>query len=88
MEQLLYFLPALACPIGMGVMMWLMMRPRGEPKPTNHGSSQAQELARLRAEIDSLRGVEQAPKQPSGPQSYPGRGSGHASSAGVWMGKP
>ncbi|MBC9723920.1 hypothetical protein [Streptomyces sp. TRM68367] len=53
MENLLYILPALACPVGMGLMMWLMMRPKhsGQTEPT----SARQELVRLRKEIDALR---------------------------------
>lgn len=59
----------LACPVGMGVMMWLMMRggrrnqQTGQP-PMPMGSSFDQkmdretELARMRAEIDQLRAAQ------------------------------
>jgi hypothetical protein len=53
MDKLLYLLPVLACPVGMGLMMWLMMRPKHEAQPTP-GADQ-QELLRLRKEIDALR---------------------------------
>ena len=57
MDRLLYFLPALACPVGMGVMMWLMMRPKRQQQPEQSGrpTPQEQELARLRSEIAALR---------------------------------
>jgi hypothetical protein len=53
MDKLLYLLPVLACPVGMGLMMWLMMRPKrgGQPDP----GADRQELVRLRKEIDALR---------------------------------
>jgi len=64
---------ALACPVGMGVMMWLMMRggrhnPQMGQPPMPMGSSFDQttdqtidretELARMRAEIDQLRAAQ------------------------------
>lgn len=59
MENLLYLLPVLACPIGMGLMMWFMMRPKqGAQTDPN---ADRQELVRLRKEIDALRS-EQAPQ--------------------------
>ncbi|GAB2956483.1 hypothetical protein GCM10023080_014650 [Streptomyces pseudoechinosporeus] len=64
MENLLYLLPALACPVGMGLMMWFMMRGKrpadGRPH-TAPTTAQQQELARLRKEVEALRG-EQTPR--------------------------
>ena len=67
MEKLLYYLPALMCPIGMGLMMWMMMRDKkdktaepGQSRPT----AQEQELARLRNEIAALRDERAAPLAP------------------------
>jgi hypothetical protein len=57
MEGLLLTIAVLACPIGMGVMMLLMMRGRhrypteGEPP----GPSAQEELAELRAEVERLK---------------------------------
>ncbi|MEB0286286.1 hypothetical protein QN345_06925 [Cryobacterium sp. 10I1] len=53
MQQFLYILPALICPVGMGLMMWLMMRGRGHGKIAD--GPEEQELARLRAEVAALR---------------------------------
>jgi len=52
MPDLIYLLAVLACPIGMGVMMLVMMR-------GNHGQgaapSSGDEVARLRDEVEQLR---------------------------------
>lgn len=56
MEVLLLGLLALACPVGMGVMMWMMMRgSRAHETGSQGDQSAAQEVARLRAEVDQLR---------------------------------
>ena len=59
MSNLLSSLPLLACPVGMGLMMWMMSRggnnqhsqPPQEPPMT---PDQHTELTRLRAELDQL----------------------------------
>ena len=53
MSQLLYVLALLACPVGMGVMTWMMSR--GKPAAAEGTADKQVELARLRAEIDQLR---------------------------------
>ncbi|APX00507.1 hypothetical protein [Arthrobacter sp. QXT-31] len=56
MEQIFYGLAVLACPLGMGAMMWLMMRSgkkaSADAAPTE---ASAAELAQLRADLDRLR---------------------------------
>ncbi|MDJ0464594.1 hypothetical protein [Streptomyces sp. H27-C3] len=61
MSQLLYVLPLLACPVGMGLMMWFMMRSKRTSATDQQAQSaptaeQEQELIRLRKEVDALRG--------------------------------
>ena len=53
MQSLFLGIAALACPIGMGLMMWMMMRGRHE----NDGGTgeHGQEVAELRAEVDQLK---------------------------------
>lgn len=56
MEALLLGLAALACPVGMGLMMWMMMRgSKGQGNAAPSDTAAANEVARLRAEIDQLR---------------------------------
>lgn len=58
MSEALYALALLACPVGMGLMMWFMMRgskgTSAQPDPTDEAGPA--ELAKLRAEVDQLRG--------------------------------
>jgi flagellar basal body-associated protein FliL len=53
MSESLYALAVLACPVGMGAMMWMMMRGQHKTAAPDTAAQQA-ELAALRAQIDQL----------------------------------
>ncbi len=56
MSELFYGLALLACPVGMGAMMWIMMR--GGMSSAAPPQDASAELTRMRAEIDQLRAAE------------------------------
>lgn len=57
MPQSLYALAFLACPIGMGLMMWMMMRGNTQ-QPNDDTTARQAELVRMQAEIDQLRAAD------------------------------
>ena len=65
MSQLLYVLALLACPVAMGVMMWMMSR--GKPTAAVGAADKQVELARLRAQIDQLHAERTGAGGDSGP---------------------
>ncbi|MDJ0341042.1 hypothetical protein QMK19_08545 [Streptomyces sp. H10-C2] len=62
MDKLLYLLPTLMCPIGMGVVMWFLMRTKRGDAPVTPTAAQEQELTRLRKEVDALRAEQDSPR--------------------------
>jgi hypothetical protein len=66
MQSLLAVATTLACPVGMGLMMWIMMRGHGRAHQTiNPGSRQIEELrpeiGRLKAECATVAGSGSGP---------------------------
>jgi hypothetical protein len=55
MQSLLLGVAALACPVGMGVMMWMMMRDQGKDAAASGHYGGQQEVQALRAEIEELK---------------------------------
>lgn len=76
MSQVLFSLALLACPVGMGLMMWFMMRGKKsgdeQQAPLLGSSANDAELAKLRAEMDQLRASQRDAEQ--GPWSVPAKG--------------
>jgi hypothetical protein len=56
MEAAFYTLAVLACPVGMGLMMWMMMRGQKNGSTGEaQGREDRSEVDALRAEIDALK---------------------------------
>jgi hypothetical protein len=55
MQSLLLGVAALACPVGMGLMMWMMMRDQSKHTAASEYPSGHQEVQALRAEIEELK---------------------------------
>ena len=54
MAEIFYGLALLACPLGMGAMMWMMLR-GGHRHGSGPSAQETSELAQLRAEVEQLR---------------------------------
>lgn len=64
MDQIFYTLAVLACPVGMGAMMWLMMRTgRKQPKTAAPSAVSEAELAELRADPNRLSASQPVPAE-------------------------
>ncbi|QUW85485.1 hypothetical protein SMIR_41150 (plasmid) [Streptomyces mirabilis] len=64
MPQLLYPLLLLACPVGMGLMMWFMMRGGAHTTQRSDTPSTHAELDELRREIADLRAAQKDARHP------------------------
>ena len=64
MPQVLYPLLLLACPVGMGLLMWFMMRGGSHAPQRNDPASSRAELNELRKEIAELRAAQKDTPQP------------------------
>jgi uncharacterized protein HemX len=69
MSESLYALALLACPLGMGAMMWMMMRGQNKTADPDAADKQA-ELTALRAQLDQLE-AERRDARPAGSSGEP-----------------
>jgi len=65
MQSVLLGVAALACPVGMGLMMWLMMRGHGQATTPIAGAT-SQQVDELRAEIERLKAERSAEHRSGG----------------------
>ena len=72
MTEVFYGLALLACPLGMGAMMWIMMR-GGHGRGSAPSVPESSELAQLRAQVEQLRAEQQGERSstPGGMPSFP-----------------
>lgn len=63
MPESLFALALLACPVGMGAMMWMMMRGKKQPADDGTAAEQA-ELTALQAQIDQLQAAQRDHERP------------------------
>jgi hypothetical protein len=71
MPDLIYLLAVLACPVGMGVMMLVMMRGNHDKHGNQTSGAPSDEVAQLRAEVESLRAQRSSNAHPADPASTP-----------------
>lgn len=56
----------LACPVGMGAMMWMMMRSnKSQPSDSADQGDDRAELHRLREEVEDLKGADRPSGEPT-----------------------
>jgi len=65
-SELFYALALLACPVGMGAMMWFMMRGNNHGSQSQAGTAADDEVTRLRAEVDQLRAAQREASEAGG----------------------
>jgi hypothetical protein len=69
MESLLYGVAILACPVGMGLMMWMMARGNRNGGGTSGSGGEgggSEQVAQLRAEIEQLKSDRATQRTPKG----------------------
>lgn len=71
MPESLYALALLACPLGMGAMMWVMMRGNKQQPPGPETATKQAELASLQAQIDQLQAQRDHARNESTPEARP-----------------